>query len=227
MSGSLGAALRAITQFQAHLPGSTSVLVGVAALGAATLPGISLLTQHFNTMAHEGAHAAIGSATGRRVTSVSLRRNGDGRTVMTQPSGAGYLLAGIVGYLGPSAFGFGAAKLIQVGHVIAVLWLALLALAFMAVMVRRNAFGLITVIITGIVFFLVARYAPLGVRIGLAYGVAWFLLVSGVRVVLQHGLNAGDAIALRRLTSVPRAVWVAFWLAGSGAALIFGGQMLV
>jgi Peptidase M50B-like len=220
-------ALRGIGELQAHLPGTTSVLVGVAALGAATLPGISPLTQHVNTMAHEGAHAAMGSVMGRRVTAVTMRGNGEGRTTLAPSRGAGFIVAGIVGYLGPSLFGLGAAKVIQVGHSVAVLWLALLALACLAVMVRRNGFGLAAVVMTGVAIYLVARYAPVGAQIAVAYGIAWFLLVSGVWVVLQHGRDAGDAIALRELTRLPRGLWAGLWLAGTAAALIVGGGLLV
>jgi Peptidase M50B-like len=227
VSRTLQGALHEFVALQAHLPVGSSVLLGVAALGAATLPGISLVTQHFNTMAHEGAHAAMGSATGRRITSVAMRGNGEGRTSMTKPEGAGFLLAGIVGYLGPSAFGLGAAWMIQAGHVVAVLWVFLLALACLAVMVRRNGFGLATVLVTGIVIFLVARYAPLGAQIAVAYGIAWFLLVSGLRVVLQHGRHASDAVVLRELTRLPRSVWAGLWLIGSAAALLLGGHWLV
>jgi hypothetical protein len=220
-------ALHAIVDLQARLPRSTSVLLGVGALAAATLPGISALTRYVNTMAHEGAHAAIGSATGRKVTSVIMRGNGEGRTSMTKPQGLGYLLAGIVGYLGPSAFGLIAARLIEIGHIIAVLWLVILALVFMAVMVRRNVFGLVAVVITGAGLVLVLRYTPLGAQVAVAYGIAWFLLVSGVRVVLQHGRHASDAVALRQLTRLPRGLWASFWLAGSAVALVFGGAMLI
>jgi hypothetical protein len=224
---SLAAALHEIGQLQPHLSGTTSVLVGVAALGAATLPGISLITQHVNTMAHEGAHAVMGSAMGSKVTAVTMRGNGEGRTTLAPSGGAGYVLAGVVGYLGPSLFGLGAAKLIQVGHGVAVLWLALLALACLAVTVRRNGFGLAAVSLTGVGIYLVARYAPAGGQIAVAYGIAWFLLVSGIRVVLLHGRDAGDAIALRELTRLPRGLWAAIWLAGTAAALVLGGQLLV
>jgi hypothetical protein len=224
---SLEGALLGIGELQAHLPHTTAALLGIAALGAATLPGLSLLTQYVNTMAHEGAHAVMGSATGRKVTAVSLRGNGEGRTTLGRPQGAGFVLAGIVGYLGPSVFGLGAAKLIQIGHIIAVLWLALLALVCLAIMVRRNGFGLVAVIVTGVGVYLVARYAPLGGQVAAAYGIAWFLLLSGVRVVLLHGRDAGDAIVLRELTRLPRGLWAGIWLIGSAAALIVGGGMLV
>jgi hypothetical protein len=224
---SLVGTLHGITSLQPHLPGSTSVLVGAAALGAAILPGISRLTQHVNTMAHEGAHAMVGSAMGRRVTGVTLHGNGEGRTTMAPSSGAGFIAAGIVGYLGPSAFGLGAAKLIQVGHAIAVLWITLAALLLLGIAVRRSGFGLAAVAVTGIAIFAVARYAPVGAEEALAYGIAWYLLLSGVQVVLSHGRNAGDAIALRNLTRVPRSLWAALWLAGSVLALVAGARMLV
>jgi|HubBroStandDraft_3_1064219.scaffolds.fasta_scaffold31014_2 hypothetical protein len=225
--GSLHGTLHAITSVQPHLPGGAAVLVGAAALGAATLPGISQVTQHVNTMAHEGAHAAVGSALGQKVTGVSLRGNGEGRTTMAASGAAGYIVAGVVGYLGPSAFGLGAAKLIEVGHAIAVLWLALAALALLAVAARRSGFGLAAVAVLATGLFLVVRYAPIGAEVAVAYGIAWYLLLSGVQVVLSHGRDAGDAFALRQLTRVPRGMWAALWLAGSVAALIVGARLLI
>jgi hypothetical protein len=226
-SRSLEGAIRGIFEVQRHLPGGTSLLLGVAALGTATLPGISVLTQHVNTMAHEGAHAVMGSALGARVTGVTLRGNGDGQTLLARAGGGGYVLAGVVGYLGPSAFGLGAAKLIQLGHMVAVLWLTLAALALLALAVRRNPFGLVTVTVTGLALYLAARYAPVGGQVAVAYGIAWFLLLSGLQVVLQHGRDAGDAIELRKRTRVPRGLWAGLWLAGSAGALILGGSLLV
>jgi hypothetical protein len=223
----LAGTLHGITSLQPHLPGSTSVLVGAAALGAAILPGLSQLTQHVNTMAHEGAYAMVGSAMGRRVTGVTLHGNGEGRTTMAPSRGVGFVAAGIVGYLGPSAFGLGAAKLIQVHHAIAVLWITMAALLLLAVAVRRSGFGLAAVTVLGVAIFAVARYAPVGAEVAVAYGIAWFLLLSGVQVVLSHGRDASDAIALRQLTRVPRGLWAALWLAGSALALVAGARMLV
>ncbi len=78
-------------------------------------------------MAHEGAHATVHSATGRRVVRVTLSSNGEGATFSTG-SGRG-ILGGVAGYLGPSAFGLAAAELIRVGHAVALLWAAIAALA--------------------------------------------------------------------------------------------------
>jgi Peptidase M50B-like len=220
-------ALHGLGALQPHLPPGTSAAVGALALGAAILPGISALTQHVNTMAHEGAHAVMGSATGRTITGVRLRGNGDGLTTMTASRGGGYILTGAVGYLGPSAFGLAAAELIRVGHAVAVLWVALAALAVLGVLARRSPFGIAAVLGTGLLVYLVARYATVGAGVALAYGMAWFLLLSGVQVVLAHGRDAGDAVALRQRTRLPRGLWAGLWLIGSVAALIVGGRMLL
>jgi hypothetical protein len=59
-----------------------------------------------------------------------------------------------------------------------------------------------------------------------SYGLAWLLLLSGVRIILLHGSAAGDAQTLRGLTKIPRGFWSRLWLAGSVAALIFGATLL-
>ena len=130
MTRSLQGALHAIVELQAHLPRAPSVLVGAAALGAVTLPGLSHRSPGTSTRWRTRARTpswARRPAAGSPAS--SLRGNGEGRTTLTQPQGAGFLLAGVVGYLGPSVFGLGAAELIEIGHIIAVLWLSLLALA--------------------------------------------------------------------------------------------------
>jgi Peptidase M50B-like len=208
------------------LPGATAVLVGLAALGALVLPGSYEVTQHYDTMAHEGAHAMVGSALGRRVYEVSVSRDGSGWAWLA-PGGAVSLgLTLLAGYLGPSMFGLGAAELIERGHSVAVPWLTLLALALL-VLVMRSPFGLAVTALTGTLIFAVARYAPVGGQVTLAYGIAWFLLMSGPATAIRHGRWASDADMLRRLTRLPRGVWAAVWLAGSAAALVFGGSLLV
>jgi len=57
--------------------------------------------------------------------------------------------------------------------------------------------------------------------------VAWFLLLSGVRVVLDHGVGAADAGNLAKLTHTRPGCWVWLWLIGSVLALAVGGSLLV
>jgi hypothetical protein len=210
---------------QPHLPAVASAGLGALALAAVALPGLWTLTQHVNTMAHEGAHAAMGSATGRRVIGVELSSNGDGGT-RTAGTGRG-ILTSAAGYLGPSGFGLAAAELIRVGHPVAVLWIAVAALAVLAVLARRSAFGVTAVLSTGLGIYLVARYGSVGMAVALAYGMTWFLLLSGVWVVLSHGRSAYDAVSLRQRTRMPRSLWAGLWLAGSALALFVGGRILI
>ena len=223
---SFGSVLGRIGQTQAPLSGEAAVMIGLVALVAVAVQAVWMLLQHANTIAHEGAHAIAGSAAGRTVRSVQLRGNGDGLTAVDSGGVAGNALVLFVGYLGPSAFGLGAAKLIQVGHSAAVLWLTLLLLALL-LFVLRNWFAFVPVLIIGALIYLVARYGSVGANAILAYGVAWFLLISGVRKVLEHRSGAYDAGKLWEITHIWRWAWASLWMIGSLLALAVGGALLV
>ena len=55
-----------------RLPAPAAVAVGVAALILVLMPGLWEIVSQVNTMAHEGAHAVVGSCQGRRVRGVRL-----------------------------------------------------------------------------------------------------------------------------------------------------------
>ena len=223
---SLGTSLSQIGEIQAHLSAAGSVLTGLVALVAVSLQAIWLIARHVNTIAHEGAHALAGSAVGRRIQYVTFKANGEGAT---KPSGGtlpGDFTIGLVGYLGPSLFGLGAAKLIEIGRIVAVLWLTLLLLVLL-LFVLRETFSFVAVLATGVVLFLVARFGSVVADTVVAYLVTWFLLLSGVRVVLEDNLDAGDAGNLASMTHIWRGFWVLLWLAGSIAAVAIGGALLI
>jgi hypothetical protein len=131
-----------------------------------------------------------------------------------------------VGYLGPSAFGLLAAVLIAHGLIVAVLWTGLILL-FILLLSVRGMFGFMLVAGTGVLLFLVVRYAPAFIEAVTAYALSWILLLGGVRQVLEHGTNAGDAGTLRQVTHLPRILWVTVWVIGSVLALAFGCTLLV
>jgi hypothetical protein len=209
------------------LPAGQSLLIGLGAAAVVALPGLWLVAQHVDTIAHEGAHALMGSVRGGKVGSVKLHRDGSGVTPVSHPGGRGAFLTGFIGYLGPSLFGLAAARLDSLGYIRPVLWLAVILLAILLLSVR-NSFGFLTVIATGGFLFLVARSGSAGLEEVVAYGLAWFLLLSGLRVaLLVFRGGAGDADNLRASTSVPRVVWFVLWLAGAAAALWVGGRLLL
>ena len=222
----VGAVLSRIGQTQAPLPAAAVVVIGLAALAAVGVQEIWLLARHVNTIAHEGAHAIAGSAVGQRIRGVTLQPNATGATAMSGGKAAGNVAVGFVGYLGPSAFGLSAAKLIELGHSVAVLWLTLLLLILLLV-VLRSVFSFVPVLLIGGLLYIIARYGSVGADSVTAYAVAWFLLLSGVRVVFDHGINAADAGNLAKLTHTRPGWWVWLWLIGSMLALAVGGSLLV
>jgi hypothetical protein len=224
-AASLAAALDRIGQVQPRLSGMTAVLLAIVAI-AAMLPGVWLVTRHITVIAHEGAHATMGSALGRSVHGISLRRNADGATAVSGGGRTGSAVIAAVGYFGPSAFGVGAAELIRTGHIVAVLWAAIVAL--LAVMfVLRRSFGVLTVIVAFLFLLLLAGAGSVRVEVLTAYALTWFLLVSGVRIVVIRGAQAVDAGTLRDITRIPQSFWYGFWLLGTATALVYGATLLV
>ena len=71
----------------------------------------------------------------------------------------GRVVVAFVGYIGPSSFGLAAAKLIQQGYAIAVLWGTLFLLGILLLMLRWS-FGLLTVTLAGGLVYVVGRYTP-------------------------------------------------------------------
>lgn len=184
--------LSRIGGIQAPLPRSAVLLIGM--LMAIMVYGATLwrIATHVNTVVHEGAHAMVGLSAGRRIRDVKINTDGGGGTTMVPDGGIGYAVAAFAGYIGPSAAGLIAAELIAIGRIVAVLWLGLLLLAVMLLMVR-NFFGGIVILASGVLLYLIVRYTTIGAETVIAYGVTWFLLVSGPKAVLEAGSKPQDA----------------------------------
>jgi hypothetical protein len=215
-------------EFQRPLPAPEVVLIGLLAAIVVLVRTLWEITTHAETVVHEGAHVLAGILTGRRVLSVRIEKNGGGVTDMVPKSGVGYGVAAFVGYIGASAAGLFAARLISTGRMAAVLWLGL-ALCVVMLLSVRNLFGGIVIIICGALLYLVARYGTAGVDTAVAYGVTWFLLISGTRVALgtiRRPRDVADAGILASMTFLWRWVWCLLWLAGTVAALMAGGAIL-
>jgi hypothetical protein len=226
MASSLMTSLDRIGQVQAHLSGAVAVLLGIVAVGA-VLPGVWLVTHHLTVIAHEAAHATFGSAIGGTVAGIRLLRTAEGATAINGTGGLGSFFNFLVGYLGPSLFGIGAAGLIRIGHIVAVLWVALGGLVSVMFVLRRS-FGIITVVVSFLLLFFVAGFAAIGLQVATAYVIAWFLLVSGLRRIMEiRGGTSGDSDALRSMTRIPHRFWHGFWLAGTVAGLLVGAILLL
>jgi hypothetical protein len=212
---------------QAPLPADVAVFTGLVAFAAVAFDLSWKVVRHVMVMAHEGMHGIFASLLGQGVQGITMDAKGEGGTKPKRAAGRlGTSSVAFVGYLGPSAFGLGAAKLIELGDITAMFWVALFLLLILLLAVRWS-FGFITVIGAGVLVFLIAVYTPIRTQEIAAYLIAWLLLLSGVRIIIEHGLSSGDGGILKSTTYIPHLIWSLLWLAGSIAAVIVGGSLLV
>jgi hypothetical protein len=212
-----------------HLPlsGGESVVIGLLTMIVVMIPVLWTAVEHFSTMTHEGAHALVAVILGLTVTEIVLNRHSEGKTGIVG-DGLRAVLVVLIGYLGPSLFGLGAAKLISMGLPLAVLWLLVLLLALVLSLLGRS-FAVLSVPIAIGLLYLILRYTHAGTEVVIAYVVAWLLLLSGLRTAIGHFIrsDSADAADLRSRTHLPGFLWSVVWLAGTGLALIVGGKLLV
>ncbi|AUG79597.1 membrane protein [Kitasatospora sp. MMS16-BH015] len=212
------------------------LVLGTAAVAlAAILPHpVWRLSRNVVTIAHEGGHGLTALLTGRRLSGIRLHSDTSGLTVSSgKPHGLGMVLTAAAGYTAPPLLGLGGAALLAQHRVTALLWIAILLLAGLLVMIR-NAFGLLSVVVTGAVFFLVSWYGGDQLHAAFAYLGIWFLLLAGVRPVVElqgkrrrGGARDSDADQLARLTGVSAVLWVTLFLVVALACLLAGGSWLL
>jgi hypothetical protein len=137
------------------------------------------------------------------------------------------------GYVSPSLVGLGGVALLAVEQVTVMLWAAAAVLVAMLVMVR-NWYGALTLVVTGGVVVGISLYGSPDVQAAFAYAMTWFLLLGGVRPVgelrRQRRYQPGaptDADILARLTRVPGAVWVTLFGLVTLGSLGTGGWLLL
>ncbi len=113
------------------------------------------------------------------------------------------------------------------------LLLLLAALALLLLQIR-NLFGLVAVVATGALLFVVTWRLDVDGQVICAYAVTWFLLLASPLPVveLQASRRGGrargsDADQLGRLTHIPALVWVVVFLASTLGALLVGAGLLL
>jgi hypothetical protein len=190
------------------------------------------------TIAHEGGHALASVLSGRRLEGIRLHSDTSGVTYSQgKRTGPAVVLTLAAGYLAPSLLGAGAAWLLAAHHVTAMLWLllALLAATFLAI---RNAYGVLAVLVTAGAVLAVSWLATAAIQAAFGYTAAWFLLLGGVRAVVElqshrrgrrrrGQVSTSDADQLGRLTGVPGGAWVAAFALVCVAALVLGTRLLI
>ncbi|WP_335940850.1 M50 family metallopeptidase [Streptomyces sp. PTD5-9] len=210
------------------------VVTGTLALIAVVPNPLWRLSRNAITIAHEGGHGLVALLTGRQLTGIRLHSDTSGLTVSRgKPTGMGMILTAAAGYTAAPLLGLGGAALLVDGRITLLLWVATALLAVMLVMIR-NVYGALAVVLTGSAFLLVSWLASAAVQSLFAYTAVWFLLLGGVRPAFElqskrryGGAPDSDADQLSRLTDVPAALWLFLFHAVSLCSLIGGGRWLL
>ncbi|WP_405794934.1 M50 family metallopeptidase [Streptomyces sp. NBC_01506] len=210
------------------------IVTAVVALSAVVPRALWHLSRNAVTIAHEGGHGLVALLTGRKLDGIQLHSDTSGLTVSRgKPTGIGMILTAAAGYTAPPLLGLGGAWLLAAHHITLLLWLATALLLVMLVMIR-NAYGVLTVVVTGAAFLLISWLTGPAVQAAFAYTAVWFLLLGGVRPAFElqskrrhGGAPDSDADQLGRLTHVPPAMWLFLFHAVSLCSLIGGGTWLL
>jgi hypothetical protein len=214
-------------------PGLLVLLTALAALLAVAFRPVWRVARNAVTIAHEGGHAFIALLTGRTRRGIRLEFDTSGLTLSAgRPTGPGMMFTLLAGYIAPSLIGVLGAWLLGGNRITLLLWLTVVLLLLMLINIR-NVFGVLSLLITGAIVFVVSWYASPHVQAIFAYAGVWFLLFGGVRPVfeLQSLRSRGrmpesDADQLARATHVPALFWVTVFLLVDLAALVIGAFLL-
>jgi len=216
-------------------PSDTMVLIAAGiALVVVAVSVLWRLARHVITIVHEAGHALVAVLSGRRLASIRLHSDTSGLTVTKgKPYGPGMVLTGFAGYVAPSLLGLGFAALLGADRVTALLVACVLLLVGVLMWVR-NVYGVFSVLVTGAVLVGVVWWAKGEVQAAFAHVITWFLLLGGLRSVveLQGKRRRGrardsDADQLARITGAPGLFWVACFVIVDVGCLVLATAWLL
>ncbi|HVV09037.1 M50 family metallopeptidase [Amycolatopsis sp.] len=192
------------------------------------------LARNVVTIVHEAGHGLIAVLVGRRLQGIQLHSDTSGVTLSRgKPTGPGMALTSLAGYPAPGLLGLAFAGLVAANRITVLLGLAALLLLGVLVMVR-NAYGVLSVVLTAVGLGVVALVAGPEVQSWFVYLITWFLLFGGIRPLfeLQRKRRRGaardsDIDQLARLTGVPAALWLLIVGVLGLSCLLVGGIWLL
>jgi len=230
----LRAVWRDVLGAQAPPTGEIAWLCALVALAVVALPRTWRYSRVAITVAHEGAHAAVGVLCGRRLSGVTLHSDSSGLTLSRgRSTGPGMVATAAAGYPGPALLGLAAAYLLSRDHALAVLWLAVLLLGLLLLWIR-NLYGLLAVGVALALVGAVSWWAEARWQSATAYVGTWVLLLGAPRAVVDLAYarchdrrRASDADVLARLTRVPALVWVGLFGLTTVVAVVLAGRLLL
>ncbi|UVS77416.1 M50 family metallopeptidase [Actinokineospora sp. UTMC 2448] len=234
-SGTIACVISDIFGEQFQPPAAMVLITAAAALLVVLWDALWRPARNVVTIVHEAGHALVALLAGRRLSSIRLHSDTSGVTVSRgRTDGPGMVCTALAGYLAPSVLGLAFAGLLLSERVGVVLVTCAVLLLGVLVMIR-NLYGVLSILVTGGVLFAVSWLATEEVKAAFAYLITWFLLVGGVRPVfeLQRKRRRGrardsDADQLHRLTGAPGLFWVGmFAVINTGALAVAAAWLLV
>ena len=183
----------------------------------------------FATLVHELGHAIAAILSGRVVHGIRIRRNHSGDAMSTGRGAFGTVLSGIFGYPAPAIVGAALIWSVFAGYTSLALAVGGVILV-LTVLVIRNLFGVLVVLVSaGVAALLwfyaepdVQGYALLALGVALLVGaVRGLLTVVGVHTSRRDQLQTSDAYLLYKRTGVPSPVWLLIFAVLIAAALVF------
>jgi hypothetical protein len=207
------------------------VLVAIVAVAA--LLSIPRVTWQwfglFATLVHELGHAFAAILSGRVVHGIRIRRNHSGDAMSSGRGAFGTVLSGVFGYPAPAIVGAALIWSVFAGYTALALAVGGVIL-ILTVLVIRNLFGVLVVLVSAGVAVLLWFYAPpevqgyalLALGVALLVGsVRGLLTVVGVHTSRRGQLQTSDAYLLYKRTGVPSPVWLLIFAVLIAAALAF------
>jgi len=148
------------------------ILAGLVALLVVGVHGTWRLARNVVTIAHEGGHALVAICSGRTLTRILLHSDTSGVTVSKgRRDGPGMVATAAAGYATPPVLGVGAAALVAADAISAMLVIAVVLLLATLILIR-NAYGVLSVALTGAIFVVVAAYGSANVQYAFGAGAA-------------------------------------------------------
>lgn len=230
----LGDVWQQVTGTQPEPPDVVVLLAGLAALVLIGWDPAWRVLRGVITIAHEGGHAAAAALTGRQLLGVRLHSDTSGLTLSRgRATGPGMVFTLAAGYVVPSLLGLGGVVLLGSGHITALLWSSIALLGVMLLLIR-NVYGVVSVVGTAAVVFVLSWYGTAAVQAAFGYLFVWFLLLASPRPVLElPRLRRGgrgrdsDADQLARLTGLAAGGWILLFGAVTLAAAVAGAYWLM
>jgi len=212
---------------------STTALgtLGIAVL-AVVLDPVWRWSKRLVTLVHETGHTLVLWGTGHWVKSIGIESNGNGATTWAREA---FWPVQVAVYFAGNAAPPVAGVLLAVG--VARGWsppaviATILVLLVLVVLLHSDWHTLLVMALfgAGLAFFF-WRAGP-GAQRGLVITLAWFLLLGGLRMIMNAAGGAApkgsDQAQLQRITSLHATGWVLIWMTIAVAAVVGGARALL